>query len=424
MALELTRGLSPVRSSLGNGAVILVQPTAMAPAVTIDCAFRAGSLYDPPELPGVSQLVGHVLDRGSLRRPADILAEELDERGVALRVTTTRHRLAVSCTCLAEDFNEVLAILLDVARRPTFPEAEIDIRRAETMTALRQDDDNPAVRAVDALAQLLYGAEHPYGRKGKGSVESVERLTRAHLQAFHEHWVRPSSLSLAIVGDVDPQGAIALAEAELGDWIADRVEEPIVPAPEVPVARRTRHVDMPGKAQADIAYGFNTVRRLDPRYYAYWMMNNVLGQFGLGGRLADNIREQHGMAYYVYSTFDASEGEGPLIVRAGVDPANVERAVDAIDFEVRSLGTDGPTATELDETREYLVGSIPRLLETNQSIADFLQAAERYGLGLDYDRRLPGLLRAVSLDDVRAAAEEVLNPDVATVATAGAPAVR
>ena len=119
----------------------------------------------------------------------------------------------------------------------------------------------------------------------------------------------------------------------------------------------------------------------------------MLGQFGLGGRLADNIRERQGMAYYAFSTLDPSAGEAPLLIRAGVDPANVERAVAAIDHEVRTLAADGPTATELDETRAYLVGSIPRLLETNQSIAAFLQTSEEYGLGLDFDQRLPALLR-------------------------------
>ncbi len=419
MTIELRRGLSPVRTALSNGAVLLVQRTSIAPAVTIDCAFDAGSLFDPPELPGVGHLVGRVLDRGSLRRPASVIAEELDERGVALRVMTTRHGLAVSCTCLTEDFADVLAILLDVARRPVFPESEIEHSRAETITALRQDEDSPAVRAVDAVAELIYGPRHPYGRKAKGTAAAVERISRPDLLAFHDHWVRPSSLSLAIVGDVDPEAAIALAAAELDDWSAQPAEHVPVPAPDAPAGRRISRVVMSGKSQADIAYGFNTIRRLDPRYYAYWMMNNVLGQFGLGGRLADNIRERQGMAYYVYSTFDASVGEGPLLVRAGVDPVNVERTIDAIDHEVRALGADGPTPAEISETCEYLVGSIPRLLETNHSIAGFLQTAERYGLGLDYDRRLPGLLRAVTMDELRAAAAEVLNPDVASVAVAG-----
>ncbi len=98
---------------------------------------------------------------------------------------------------------------------------------------------------------------------------------------------------------------------------------------------------MTGKSQSDIAYGFTTIRRLDPRYYAYWMMNNILGQFGLGGRLADNIRERQGMAYYAYSSFDPAPAEAPLIIRAGVDPRNVSRAIAAIDHEVATLGADG-----------------------------------------------------------------------------------
>ena len=176
---------------------------------------------------------------------------------------------------------------------------------------------------------------------------------------------------------------------------------------------------MTGKSQSDIAYGFTTIRRLDPRYYAYWMMNNILGQFGLGGRLADNIRERQGMAYYAYSSFDPAPAEAPLIIRAGVDPKNVDRAIAAIDHEVATMGAEGPTEQEMSETRQFLVGSIPRLLETNQSIASFLQMAEEFGLGLDYDRRLPDVLRAVTIDEVRAAAKEVLDQTRASVAVAG-----
>jgi zinc protease len=149
------------------------------------------------------------------------------------------------------------------------------------------------------------------------------------------------------------------------------------------------------------------------------MMNNILGEFGLGGRLADNIRERQGMAYYAFSTLESGTGEGPLMIRAGVDPLNVERALTAIDHEVTMLAAEGPTARELEESRAYLVGSIPRQLETNQSIAAFLQTAEEFGLGLDFDQRLPAILGAVTMDEVRAAAAEALDPDKAAVAIAG-----
>ena len=133
-------------------------------------------------------------------------------------------------------------------------------------------------------------------------------------------------------------------------------------------------------------------------------MNNALGQYGIGGRLGDSIRERQGMAYYVFSSFDANVVEGPLIVRAGVNPANVDRAIRSIDEEIRRMATDGMTAEELADCKQYLIGSIPRLLETNGAIATFLQTAEFFGLGLDHDVRLPALLDSVTLDDVNAAA--------------------
>jgi zinc protease len=160
---------------------------------------------------------------------------------------------------------------------------------------------------------------------------------------------------------------------------------------------------------------------MDPRFYAYWLLNNILGQFGLGGRLADNIRERQGMAYYAFSAFDATIGQSPIVVRAGVDPNNVSRTIDAIDAEVRDLGARGPTPVEMAESRAYLVGSIPRLLESNHSIAGFLQNCERFGLGLDFDQRLPAILEAVAIDDVASAAAEILHPEHAAIAIAGPP---
>src|SRR5436190_10945436 len=141
---------------------------------------------------------------------------------------------------------------------------------------------------------------------------------------------------------------------------------------------------MMNKAQADIAYGFVAVRRNDPSYYACLLMNNILGQYSLGGRLGDSIRERQGMAYYVFSGFDANVIPGPLTIRAGVSPANVERAVASIDEELAKLAGEGPTEKEVAESKQYLIGSMPRSLETNIGIATFLQTEEFFGLGLDY----------------------------------------
>lgn len=419
MSSSLTAGLSPIRQTLDNGAVVTVQETSATPSVAINATFLAGSIYESDTLPGLAYLTSRVIDRGTTRRNADAIAEQLDARGVSLRIAVTRHTMTFSSTCLTDDFDEVLDIIVDVARCPNFPQAEVAKRRAESITAIRQDDDNPAVRAVEMLSEMLYGALHPYGRRVKGSVDSLERITRDAIWRFHTRYVRPAVLSLVIVGDVAATRAFDRANATLEGWTGAPERSIVVPAPSGAVTRTVREIPMIGKSQTDIAYGFTTISRLDPRYYAYWMMNNILGQFGLGGRLADNIRERQGMAYYAFSSFDPTVGEGPLVVRAGVDPANVQRTIEAIDAEVRALGEHGPTATEVDETRAYLVGSIPRLLETNYGIASFLQSAEQFGLGLDYDRRLPGLIEAVTIDEIRTAAEEVLRPERACIAIAG-----
>ncbi len=287
---------------------------------------------------------------------------------------------------------------------PSFPESEIAVRKGEVVTAIRQDEDNPSVRATEGLMALLYPDGHPYGRQTKGTVDVVERLTRDELRRLHAERFAPSATTAVVVGDVELSRVRDRAAEVLGSW--QRPEPPALTLPAVTLASRRQRLVIPmmNKAQADIAYGFVTIARSDPDYYAFWLMNNIFGQYAMGGRLGESIRERQGMAYYATSAFDANIAPGPLLVRAGVAAANVDRAVASIDAEVVRLVRDGAAAKELSDSRTFLVGAIPRALETNAAIASFLQTEELFGLGLDYDARLPDLLGAVTLDQVNAAA--------------------
>jgi len=226
-------------------------------------------------------------------------------------------------------------------------------------------------------------------------------------------------VSVVTVGDVDVSESQAVVARVFGDWTAERPGDPAV-SPLVP-ARSRRRVEIPmmNKAQADIAYGFTTLTRNDPDYYACWLMNHAFGQYSMSGRLGDRIRERQGMAYYAYSTLDANVMEGPLLIRAGVSAANIDRAVSSIDEEVQKLVTDGLTQKELDDSRRFLIYAMPRALETNAGIANYLQTTEFFGLGLDYDDRVPELLRAVTLEQANAVARTFLSTDRATVVIAG-----
>jgi zinc protease len=418
MTTAVGRGLAPVREELQNGAVIVAKESRTTPAVTIHASFDAGIIFDPQAYPGVSHLVSRMLDRGTAARSAAQIADELDGRGVLLNVTPNRHVISVVSNCLSEDFEAVLDLVADIAMNATFPESELVVRRAETVTMIRQDEDNPATMAFDGLLALLYPS-HPYGTRPRGTVESVEQIPRAALQAFHAERFRPNALRMAIVGDVDPRKAIECAARAFGQWQAPPPAPAVLPAVTAASQRRRLVIPMMNKAQADVAYGFVTVVRTDPAYDAHHLMNNVLGQYALGGRLGDSIRERQGMAYYCFSTLDANKVPGPLAIRAGVDPANVDRAVASIDAEIDRMAAQGPTETEVQESKQFLIGSMPRMLETNAGIASFLQTVEFFGLGLDYDLRLPGLINAVTRDAAHEAGRNVLAASKASVVIAG-----
>jgi zinc protease len=227
-----------------------------------------------------------------------------------------------------------------------------------------------------------------------------------------------------VVGDLVEDFAIAAITKLFGDWpIAAKStgDRPAVtvPDPLAPPARQLVAMPMMNKSQADVVYGFVGVRRSDPDFTAMSVMNNALGQYAIGGKLGDSIRERQGMAYYVYSTLDSSLAEGPMMIRAGVSTDNVERTLSSIDAELDAVLRDGITAKEFDESKRYLIGSIPRQLETNAAIAGFLLSTEFYALGADYDARLPALIADVTLDQVNTVAHRLIHPKRAVIVIAG-----
>jgi len=414
-----TSALIPARSTFPNGLVFLSKRTRTTPAVTINIAIRAGSECDPADAPGAMYLLSRLIDRGTATQSADDIAEALDSRGISLGITVTRHLFSFICTCLAEDFQDVMSLVGDIVLAPSLPEAQLATRKGEVITMLRQDEDNPGVRATETLMEMLYPAPHSYGRRAKGTIDVIERLTRDRLADLHARRFAPCETSIVTVGDVDPDESRAAVERVFGGWaVPPPPAPPVLPATPA-MSRRRVDIPMMNKAQADIAYGFVTLRRTDPDYYACWLMNHAFGQYSMSGRLGDSIRERQGMAYYAYSSLDANIMEGPLLIRAGVSGTNIDRAVGSIDQEIATLVAGGLTQKELDDSRRFLIYAMPRALETNAGIANYLQTAEFFDLGLDYDERIPELLRGVTLEHANAMARKYLSVDRATVVTAG-----
>ena len=421
--------LNPRRVTLENGVTVIAKSNHTTPAVSLLVGVRNGAYSDPPERDGTAALCARVLDRGTVTRSADAIADDLDGRGASLSVAVGRHQMAIAATCLSDDFQAVLSLAADIARHPRFADTEIETRRDNLITYLRQEEDNPASMAADAFAKALYGT-HPYARKVRGTIAGIEAVRRQDLVRFHQKGFDPAAITVVVVGDVEEDAAIAAITKLFADWtpITKGAEKAVVKVADAvaPTARSLVSVPMMNKAQADVVYGFVGIRRSDPDYTAYSVMNNALGQYAIGGRLGDNIRERQGMAYYVHSTLDATFGHGPFSIRAGVAAANVEKTIASIDAELKTIVEQGFTAQEIEESKSYMIGAIPRQLETNAAIASFLLTVDTFNLGLDYDERLPGLIGAITKDAADAAAKKLLDPSRATIAVAGpwtAPAV-
>jgi zinc protease len=149
------------------------------------------------------------------------------------------------------------------------------------------------------------------------------------------------------------------------------------------------------------------------------MANLILGSLGMMGRLGEQVRDRQGMAYYVYSRVSARLWAGDWIANAGVDPVNIDRAIESILAEVRRLREEPVSDLELADAAANLVGSLPLRLETNDGKAGFLLNIEYYGLGLDYLERYPGMIQALTKEDLTAATRRYLDPEQMAVVIAG-----
>jgi zinc protease len=225
---------------------------------------------------------------------------------------------------------------------------------------------------------------------------------------------------LAMVGAVEAEKAVELVAKALGDWTNPSQAEP-PPLPSLKPLKKsiTRKVKIPGKSQADLVIGTYGPYRKDPEFMPASLGNSVLGQFGLGGRIAEVVREKSGLAYYSSSSLNAGIGPGSWDVSAGVNPANIQKARDLIYKEIVRFVEQGVTADELADSQSNFIGRLPLSLESNAGVVNALLNIERYNLGLDYYRHYPDLVRAVTSEEVLAVARKYLHPDRLAIAIAG-----
>ncbi len=407
------------RAELPNGIVVLARSNFNSPSVVINGYLQAGSLSDPDEKLGLADFSAAALMRGTAHYTFDGLYNALKSVGASLGFSGGTHTIGLGGRALAEDLDLLLGLLAESLRQPVFPPDEVEKLRAQLLTGLAIRAQDTSEMASLAFDKLVY-REHPYSRPEDGYPETIQAITPQDLTDFHQAHYGPSGLVLSLVGAVEPGRAVDLVAQYLGDW-----QNPSQPVPpELPPLRPlsetvTQRVALPGKSQADVVIGCPGPERRAPEYLAASLGNSVLGQFGMYGRIGEAVREKGGLAYYAYSSLGGGLGPGPWYATCGCDPANVDKAVELMIEGLKRFSIEPVSAQELDDCKANFTGRLPLSMESNGGVSGALLNLERYDLGLDYYRRYPDLVSAVTPEDVLAAARHYIDPSRLAIAVAG-----
>ena len=408
-----------IRTQLDNGITLLVRPNFNTLSVSIAGYLQAGSLYDPLEKLGLADFTASTLMRGTKKQEFQEIYENLESMGASLGISCGAHTAGFGGKSLADDLPALMEILADVLKEPVFPQSHIERVRSQLLTGLNlraQDTNEMASMGFDKIAY----AGHPYKNPSDGFIETVTAIKTEDLVKFHQVHYGPKEMVIAVVGAVEPAQALQLAKEKLGDWSnSSQPEVFLVPGAD-PLEKTIRsHHTIEEKSQTDIILGVVGPPRKAEEFYPALLGNSILGQFGMMGRIGESVRNKAGLAYYAYSSLSSGIGPGPWTVSAGVDPKNVEKALQLITEEIKKFVTDPVTAEELKDVQSNYIGKLPLSLESNTGVAGALLTSERHQLGLDYFQQYEKLVSEITPENILKSARKYLDPDKLAISTAG-----
>lgn len=407
----------PTSFELPNGLTVLVSERKGLPIVSASLVVRTGSGANPTDKPGLANFTAAMLDEGTASRTALQIADEVARLGGSLNTTSTMDASQVTASSLRRTFPDLLEMIADVIRRPSFPVEEIDRQRASRLAMLVQQRENPNAVASTVMAAALYGQRHPYGFTELGTEASNKALNREDMQKFWSQNFVPNNAALIVSGQITAADLRPLVEKAFGDWQKGAPLQPSSGNPATTTAKLVL-VDKPGAPQTQLRVASIGAPRATPDYEALQVMNESLGGL-FSSRINLNLRETHGYTYGASSQFVFRRSAGPFLVATGVRTDVTAASVAEIFKEVRGIREKPPTGDELALSKDSLVRSLPAQFETSSRVTNSTSNIYIYDLGLDYYSRLAGRMTAVTADQVRAVAEKYVVPEKLVVIAVG-----
>lgn len=402
---------------LANGLTVIHYYNPALPLVAARLVVRSGTDANPDDQPGLADFTATTLDEGSSTRSALQIADEIAQLGASLGSGSTADDSSVTLFALKSNFAQGFAIMADVALRPAFPTAEVERQRASRLAALAQQRDEPELVAVVAANGALYGAGNPYGYGRLGTEPAIKMATRDDLLGFWRRHYVPANAALVVAGDITRDELRTLAESQLQGWSGTLRTNGGPGAPDTTPARIVM-VDKPGAAQTALRVTSIGAARGTPDYPALEVMNAALGGL-FSSRINNNLREQKGYSYGMFSGFRYDRTPGPFAVAGSVRGDVAGASVSEIFKEVERMRAQPMREQELAGARNSQVLSLPVLFETDEAISGSLADLFVFGLPADYYQQLPARFAAVTAQQAQAVAQKYLVPQKMVVVAVG-----
>jgi zinc protease len=402
--------------TLGNGLQVLVVLHHEQPSVSFRLLIQAGNLQEPGAKPGVANLVATLLNQGTTSKSAEQIANIVDSAGGVIGTGALNELTYVNGAVIKDQVDLVLSIASDLVQRPAFAPDEIERQRNQIFSSLKVGYDDPDYVANLVFDRLVYGF-HPYGRPNEGTPESISRITRDDLVAYHRAWFVPNNALLAIVGDLTAEEAFAAVERAFGSW--PRRDVPAVKTVEPPPpARRLIVIDRPGSAQTEIRVGHLAMSRTHPDYLPFDLAVRILGGEG-ANRLFGVLRSDRGLTYGASADFHAFKAGGNIVAETDTRSPATAEALKLIVNEVSRLQREPVGAAELRGAQDYLSGSFPLTIESPSAIAQQVLAHLFYGLDLKEIETYRDRVDRVTPVDIQRVARQFLKPDQLSIVLVG-----
>jgi zinc protease len=386
-------------------------PDREVPMVALRLLVRAGSWEDPVGQEGLAHLAAQLLLEGSRRRKGSQIHEAVDDMGARLFVECAADYILLGLTLLREDLDAGMDLLAEILREPAFPEEEFLKKRDKVRGEIAAQEDRPGGAAHRAFLEKLWGRAG-YGHDPRGFRESLDGMEISRVRDHYERRILGREAVLVAVGDLDTASCERRMEGLFQGWRREDSETGKgLGGKEAPPSGERTVVVHRDLSQATVLLGQQTVGRNHPDVYALWVMNYILGGGGFDSRLMAEIRSKRGLTYGVSSGLDPKLHGGQFRVALQTKNESVGQARAIVFKEVERIRRALVSQEELRGARNHLVGSFPMRLDSNGAVAFSLALWECYGLGMDYPRTFVRAVEAVTAKDIRAVAQEHLEPE-------------